>query len=51
MEKIKLPKLECKRCHHVWVPRKVEVRMCPSCKTPWFDKAKKEMEYKTEQSA
>jgi Zn finger protein HypA/HybF involved in hydrogenase expression len=35
-----LVKLQCKRCYHVWTPRKQEVRMCPKCKSPWWDKEK-----------
>jgi len=32
-----LPVLECKRCGWTWTPRKTDVRMCPSCKTPYWD--------------
>ena len=46
--KIKLPKLTCKRCGYVWHPRQREVRMCPSCKTPYFDVPKKEKKEATE---
>lgn len=32
---IKLPKLECKRCGHTWVPRTGEPpAVCPKCKSP-----------------
>jgi len=31
------PELECLRCGHKWHPRKKEVRICPHCKSPWFD--------------
>jgi predicted Zn-ribbon and HTH transcriptional regulator len=31
-------KLKCRRCGHAWRPRQKEVRMCPKCKTPWWDK-------------
>lgn len=31
----------CKRCGKEWNPRKVEIRMCPKCKSPWFDTEKK----------
>lgn len=35
--KIKLPQLKCLRCGKVWIPRKIDVRMCPYCKSPWWD--------------
>ena len=37
---IKVQILECKRCGHNWIPRKTEVRMCPKCKSAWWDKEK-----------
>jgi len=40
--KIVLPKpLTCKRCGHEWVPRQVDVRICPKCKSPYWDVPKK----------
>lgn len=33
-----LTTLSCRRCYHEWVPRKREVRVCPKCKSPYFDK-------------
>jgi len=38
--KIKIKKIKCLRCGHEWTPRKTDVRMCPKCKSPYFDKAK-----------
>jgi predicted Zn-ribbon and HTH transcriptional regulator len=43
MAKIKVLKdgLKCERCGHEWVPRKKllsEVRLCPKCKTAYWDK-------------
>ena len=35
--KIKINKIECKRCGHTWYPRKVDVRICPQCKSIYFD--------------
>lgn len=32
--------IECKRCGWRWRPRKKEIRMCPECKSPYFDKKK-----------
>lgn len=28
----------CRRCGHKWVPRKKEIRICPKCKSAYFDK-------------
>ena len=39
--KIKVNKLKCLRCDYEWVPRKVDVRLCPNCKTAYWDVAKK----------
>lgn len=38
--KVKISKIECKRCGHRWIPRQVEIRMCPKCKSIWYDKPK-----------
>lgn len=38
--KIKLQKVECKKCGYRWIPRKEEIRLCPKCKSPWFDMPK-----------
>ena len=40
-----IPKITCKRCSHTWFPRQIEVRMCPKCKSIWFDKEKNEKVY------
>jgi len=40
--RIILPKkLECKRCKYKWIPRKEEIRICPNCKSPYWDKPKR----------
>ena len=39
--RITLPKLSCKRCGYKWIPRKVEIRICPKCKSPYWDREKK----------
>ena len=31
------PELECKRCRHKWIPRQKEVKICPHCKSPYWD--------------
>ena len=41
MKIILLQKLSCKRCGHQWIPRQPEIRICPKCKTSWFDVSKK----------
>ena len=39
---VKLPKpIKCKRCGHEWVPRQVDVRICPKCKSALWDVPKK----------
>ena len=40
--KIKLTKLNCKKCGHEWIPKIKEVRQCPNCKSAWWDKEKEE---------
>jgi len=39
--KIKIRKIECKRCGHIWTPRKRDVRRCPKCQSAYFDEPKK----------
>jgi len=35
----------CERCGHEWVPRGNEIpRVCPKCKSPYWDKPKKKEE-------
>jgi len=47
MPEIQLPeRLECKRCGHQWIPRQKEIRICPKCKSPYWDRPKKEEEKK-----
>lgn len=38
MQILTVNQLKCKRCGHVWVNRKVEVRICPRCKSAYWDK-------------
>ena len=33
-----LPSVYCRRCGHSWVPRKSDVRRCPGCGSPYWDK-------------
>jgi predicted Zn-ribbon and HTH transcriptional regulator len=42
MGKVRIEALKCERCGHLWVPHKPikEVRLCPHCKTAYWDKPK-----------
>ena len=38
MDKPTLTELECKRCGHIWYPRRPQYpKVCPRCKSPWWD--------------
>jgi hypothetical protein len=39
--KVEIPKLKCKRCPHEWIPRTDDVRTCPKCRSPYWDKPRK----------
>ena len=34
---VKVTGLKCERCNHRWVPRKIDVRICPICKSAYWD--------------
>ena len=34
--------LKCKRCGHEWTPRKPEVRMCPECRSAYWNESKED---------
>ena len=37
-----LPRLNCKRCEHTWIPRSDEVpTICPKCKSPYWNRERK----------
>ncbi len=38
--KIRIRKIECKRCGWIWTPRKSDVRRCPKCQSVYFDMPK-----------
>jgi predicted Zn-ribbon and HTH transcriptional regulator len=39
---IMLPKYQCQRCSHSWIPRAEEIpTVCPKCKSPWWNKPRK----------
>ena len=33
-----LPQQNCLRCHHQWVPRKMDIRFCPKCHSGYWDR-------------
>lgn len=35
---IEIESVRCRRCRHQWVPRKSEVRVCPKCHSPYWDR-------------
>lgn len=37
---IKVMTLVCRRCEHKWTPRKQDVRICPKCKSAYWDSKK-----------
>lgn len=39
--KVPVIELVCKRCGHRWIPRKDEIRICPKCKSAYWDIDKK----------
>lgn len=42
-----MKKLKCKRCGHSWIPRQDSVRMCPKCKSYfWNEEIKKKSKKK-----
>ena len=41
MTKVKVHKIRCLRCGHVWVPEKEDVTVCAHCKSPYWNIKKK----------
>ena len=40
---MKLPKWNCLRCGHTWIPRRdARPIVCPKCKSPYYDMTKRE---------
>ncbi|MBI3413257.1 MAG: hypothetical protein HY051_04210 [Candidatus Aenigmarchaeota archaeon] len=49
MAELQLKGYKCERCEHVWLPREgSEPRVCPKCKSPYWDVPKKK-KHKNEQ--
>lgn len=42
--KITVHSLSCTRCGHSWVPRKPEVRVCPKCHSPYWDRGSRSVQ-------
>ena len=40
---IKKKGFKCERCNHEWIPRDINVEpvVCPSCKSPYWNKPRK----------
>jgi Zn finger protein HypA/HybF involved in hydrogenase expression len=34
---VEISELTCKRCGKTWIPRQKTVRVCPKCKTAYWD--------------
>jgi len=52
MGKIKIQGYLCERCSHQWVPRNKEMpRVCPRCKSPYYDVPRKQKEKKNKKGA
>ena len=52
MDDLDIPRLECKRCGHQWIPRSTLLpKVCPKCNSPYWDKERgwyKKMKQKKE---
>ena len=48
MPKVQLTGFQCTRCRHTWVPRDVDEppRVCPACKSPYWDRPRKSVAQK-----
>jgi uncharacterized protein len=40
MQAVEIPELHCYRCGNTWTPRVQVVRICPRCKSPYWDEPK-----------
>lgn len=41
MVKIRIKYLVCLRCNHKWIPRTNDIRVCPKCRSHYWDKPRK----------
>jgi predicted Zn-ribbon and HTH transcriptional regulator len=46
MPKVQIWGYRCERCGHEWVPREkgVEPKVCPHCKSPYWDRPRKALD-------
>jgi len=35
--RVEISQVKCLRCNHTWTPRKRDVRICPKCRSPYWD--------------
>jgi len=43
MAKVELsPVASCLRCGHAWIPRKAEILTCPKCKSPYWNRPRRQ---------
>jgi uncharacterized protein len=40
VQAVEIPELHCYRCGNTWTPRVQVVRICPRCKSPYWDEPK-----------
>ena len=41
---INISKLKCERCGYEWYPRQEKVKICPKCKSAYWDTPKKKVD-------
>ena len=46
---IEIKKITCERCGYEWVPRVEDIKRCPGCKSPYWQKPKINKDYANEQ--
>lgn len=53
MARVQLWGYQCERCGHEWVPRNKdeEPRVCPKCKSPYWDRPRKDTGKESEETA
>ena len=44
---IEIPKVKCKRCNYEWTPRKADIRLCPKCKSAYWDQDRPNRSYRS----
>ena len=40
VSKAEINEFKCLRCGHTWIPRQSRIKICPSCKSSYWDKPK-----------